>query len=165
MKKYYLKIHVVFLELLLLVTTQSCHRDSFHHQQIGHLVPIETNAKTDNQYVLFCFLGHDGSKCPGCLYIRGTWTHVDCQGAGSACSKASNVALSYDTDNNLIATTLDTIGLTSLDVLNMPAESFSLEINDGVYTYLNIPAQLVYRDATTQQFTFTGLSFTDRPLY
>lgn len=30
MKKYYLKIHVVFLELLLLVTTQSCHRDSFH---------------------------------------------------------------------------------------------------------------------------------------
>ena len=35
----------------------------------------------------------------------------------------------------------------------------------GVYFYLNIPAQLVYRDSATLQFTFTGLSFTGRPLY
>jgi len=31
--------------------------------------------------------------------------------------------------------------------------------------FLNIPAQLVCRDTATKQFTFTGLSFTDRPLY
>lgn len=129
------------------------------------MIPLETNAKTENQYALFYFLGHDASKCPGCLYIDGVLTHVDCQGAGSACNKASNIALSYDFDNNLIATTLDTFGLTNLDILNLPAESFSLEIAPGVYNYLNIPAQLVFRDEDTQQFTFTGLSFSGRPLY
>lgn len=63
------------------------------------------------------------------------------------------------------ASTLDTFGLTNLDILNMPARSLSLEIDEGVYSYLNIPAQLVYRDTATQQFTFTGLSFTSKPLY
>lgn len=91
--------------------------------------------------------------------------HVDCQGVGDACTKASNVSLSYDIDNNLIATTVDTFGFTNLDYLNMPSRSFSLETEPGVYTYLNIPAQLVYRDTSTMQFTFTGLSFTNRPLY
>ncbi len=47
----------------------------------------------------------------------------------------------------------------------MPSRSFALEIDEGVYSYLNIPAQLVYRDQATRQFTFTGLSFTGRPLY
>ncbi|MCR4873788.1 MAG: hypothetical protein K5885_09630 [Bacteroidales bacterium] len=60
---------------------------------------------------------------------------------------------------------MDTFGLTDLDVLNMPSRSFALEIDEGVYSYLNIPAQLVYRDSATLQFTFTGLSFTGRPLY
>ncbi|MBP5563722.1 MAG: hypothetical protein J6X51_06780 [Bacteroidales bacterium] len=69
------------------------------------------------------------------------------------------------TGSSLYATTVDTVGFTNLDYLNMPSRSFSLEVNPGVYSYLNIPAQLVYRDSTTQQFTFTGLSFTDRPLY
>ncbi len=97
--------------------------------------------------------------------INGKIVHVDCQGEGHACNKSSNVALSYALDNNLIATTLDTFGFTTLDILNMPSRSFSLEVEPGIYSYLNIPAQLVYRDTATLQFTFTGLSFTNRPLY
>lgn len=165
MKKHYLKTMIIISAILLLATTQSCRKETLQKQQIGHLIPVETTAKEENQYVLFCFLGHDASKCPGCLYIRGVLIHVDCQGAGSACSKASNIALSYDIDNNLIATTLDTFGLTNLDVLNMPSESFAMETAPETYEYLNIPAQLVYRDTATLQFTFTGLSFTNRPLY
>ncbi|MBP5496668.1 MAG: hypothetical protein J6X98_05815 [Bacteroidales bacterium] len=165
MKKNYLKIGIVISALLMLATTQSCREESLQKQRIGYLIPKKTNEKTGNQYVLFCLLGHDGSRCPGCLLINGKWTHVDCQGVGSACNKVTNVALSYNVDNDLIATTLDTIGLTELDYINMPAESFALEIDPGVYSYLNIPAQLVYRDNTTKQFTFTGLSFSDRPLY
>lgn len=165
MKKYYLKSQVMISALLLLVTTQSCRRDYFNEQQTGYLIPIEANAKTANQYVLFCFMGHNGANCPGCLSINGKMIHVDCQGVGDACSKASNVSLSYDLDNNLIATTVDTFGFTNLDILNMPSRSFSLEIEPRVYTYLNIPAQLVYRDTSTMQFTFTGLSFSNRPLY
>ena len=165
MKKNYLKRGIVISALLLLATTQSCRKEPLQKQQIGHLIPNETSEKTGNQYVLFCFLGHDGSKCPGCLLINGKWSHVDCQGVGSACNKVTSVALSYDIDNRLIATTLDTTGLTELDFLNMPEESYALEIAPGVYSYLNIPAQLVYRDTATQQFTFTGLSFSERALY
>ncbi len=35
----------------------------------------------------------------------------------------------------------------------------------GVYSYLNIPAQLVYRDPATLQFTFTGLFFSNTAAY
>jgi hypothetical protein len=31
--------------------------------------------------------------------------------------------------------------------------------------YLNIPSQMVYRDSTTLQFTFTGLFFSTSPVY
>ena len=96
--------------------------------------------------------------------MDGHMIHVDCQGAGEMCRKASRVSL-ISTDTTLYATTLDTIGFTDLDVLNMPSRSFSLEVDEGVYTYLNIPAQLVYRDTATKQFTFTGLSFSDGPEY
>ncbi len=73
--------------------------------------------------------------------------------------------LQWSVDSVLSATTLDTFDLTNLDIFNMPARSLSLEIDEGVYSYLNIPSQLVYRDTTTLQFTFTGLSFTNKPLY
>jgi hypothetical protein len=69
------------------------------------------------------------------------------------------------TGTSLYATTVDTFGFTDLDVLNMPSRSFSLEIDEGEYTYLNIPAQLVFRDTATQQFTFSGLFFTTVPEY
>ena len=164
MKKYYLKLQVIISALLLLVTAQSCRKESLHKRQNGRMVPVETNAKTGNQYVLFCFMGHDGSNCPGCLCIGGVLTHVDCQGVGDACKKSSCVSLT-STGTSLYATTLDTFGFTSLDILNMPSRSFALETDPGVYSYLNIPAQLIYRDSTTLQFTFTGLSFTNKPLY
>ena len=130
----------------------------------NQIVPVDHSQKTNNQYVIFCNLGHDGSKCKGCLMMDGHMVHVDCQGAGEMCRKASRVSL-ISTDTTLYATTLDTVGFTDLDILNMPSRSFSLEIDEGVYSYLNVPAQLVYRDTATKQFTFTGLSFTGRPLY
>lgn len=71
MKKNYLKTGIIISALLLLATAQSCRRESLQKQQIGHLIPIEENTKTENQYVLFCYLGHDGSTCPGCLLIFG----------------------------------------------------------------------------------------------
>jgi len=147
-----------------LFTVQSC-RDEEHPSMSGNrLIPFETEEKTSDQYVLFCSLGHDKSKCPGCIIFNGQPIHVDCQGAGNVCNKAALVSLT-NIGNSLYATTLDTIGFTNLDYLNMPSRSFSLETEPGVYTYLNIPAQLVYRDTATLQFTFAGLSFTNRPLY
>lgn len=146
---------------------------NFSCQKRGHtmastkdrLIPVESSTKESNQYVMFCNVGHDGTNCKGCVMLDGQLLHVDCQGNGTVCRKSSSIALSYDASNNLTASTLDTFGLTNLDIFNMPARSLSLEIDEGVYSYLNIPSQLVYRDTTTLQFTFTGLSFTSKPLY
>lgn len=152
------------LAIVSLFTIQSCREEVNSNWSNRRLIPLETGDKTSQQYVLFCSLGHDGSKCPGCVMFNGQAIHIDCQGAGNACNKASLVSLN-STGGSLSATTLDTFGFTNLDFLNMPEMSLSLEIGVGIYSYLNIPAQLVYRDTTTLQFTFTGLSFTDKPIY
>ena len=67
--------------------------------------------------------------------------------------------------NDITATTTDTFGLTNQDFFLMPDRSLSYTDGDDNQIYLNIPAQLVFRDEDTQQFTFTGLSFSGRPLY
>ncbi|MBR4911877.1 MAG: hypothetical protein IKZ54_03440, partial [Bacteroidales bacterium] len=63
------------------------------------------------------------------------------------------------------ATTTDTFGLTSEDIFLMPARSLNYTDANNNRIFLNIPAQLLYRDTTTQQFTFTGLFFSDRAAY
>ena len=165
MKRKLLYLFCGFLMLTLSLSVHSCSKENHAGQQGSRLVPLRGGAKTENQYWMFCAMGHDGSRCPGCITINGKRVHIDCQGAGDACLKATRITLQYSVDSVLTASTLDTFGLTNLNILNMPARSFSLEFNDGVYVYLNIPGQMVYRDATTQQFTFTGLSLTSSPLY
>jgi len=165
MKKKLLYLCCGVIAFLMLQGIYSCRKVNRAVYCENRLVRTDDDAKTETQYLMICLMGHDGANCPGCITLNDKRMHIDCQGEGSACRKASAVALSYDIDNNLIATTVDTFGLTDLDVLNMPSRSFALEIDEGVYSYLNIPAQLVYRDSVTLQFTFTGLSFTGRPLY
>ncbi len=165
MKNHRLSVCCFFLMVSLVpVFCISCQKRYTTVLSDNKLVPIESSGKAVNQFVLYCSMGHDRSTCHGCVMIDGVIHHIDCQGGGSKCRKASSVSLT-STDSSLCATTVDTFGLTDLDVLNMPSRSFALEIDEGVYSYLNIPAQLVYRDSATLQFTFTGLSFTGRPLY
>ena len=166
MKKLKLSQQQILLFFTLLVLCVSCkEREHTMASTTDRLILVESSTKESNQYVMFCNVGHDGSNCKGCVMWNGQMLHIDCQGTGNVCRKSSSIALSYDASNNLTASTLDTFGLTNLDIFNMPARSLSLEIDEGVYSYLNIPSQLVYRDTTTLQFTFTGLSFTSKPLY
>lgn len=151
--------------LSLFFTVHSCRKDIHAIRNERRLVPLGSGSKTANQYLMICAMGHNGTNCPGCMTINGKRVHIDCQGEGTACLKSSRVSLQYNMDSSLTVSTLDTFGLTDLDFLNMPAMSLSLEVGEGVYSYLNIPAQLVYRDTATQQFTFTGLSFSERALY
>lgn len=165
MKNQRLPSNCVFLiAALLFISGTSCQKRDSSSLSNNQMIPTNFQQKTNNQYVIFCNMGHDGTNCKGCIAIDGVTYHVDCQGAGDACRKASCLSLT-STGSDLYATTLDTFGFTTLDILNMPSRSFSLEVEPDVYSYLNIPAQLVYRDTATLQFTFTGLSFTNRPLY
>ena len=165
MKKILINLCFGLLALSLCVAVHSCRKYDHSGQLENRLVPLRDDTKTANQYLTIYAMGHDGSKCPGCVMINGKIVHIDCQGEGHACLKTARISIQYGADSVLTASTLDTFGLTELDFLNMPNRSLSLEVDEGVYTYLNIPAQLVYRDTATLQFTFTGLSFTNRPLY
>ena len=85
-------------------------------------------------------------------------------GDGHICLTSAAVSLNQ-VGADLTATTTDTFGLTSEDFFNMPDRSLNYTDENNNRIFLNIPAQLVCRDTATKQFTFTGLSFTDRPLY
>ena len=138
MKKKLLYLCCGVIAFLMLQGIYSCRKVNRAVYCENRLVRTDDDAKTETQYLMICLMGHDGANCPGCITLNDKRMHIDCQGEGSACRKASAVALSYDIDNNLIATTVDTFGLTDLDVLNMPSRSFALEIDEGVYSYLNI---------------------------
>ena len=47
----------------------------------------------------------------------------------------------------------------------MPYRSLEYIDENNNRVYLNIPAQMVYRDSATRQFTFTGLFLTEGPEY
>lgn len=62
---------------------------------------------------------------------------------------------------------VDTVwGLTTEEYFNMPDRSLTvLDAPSENQAYLNIPAQLVYRDSATRQFTFTGFFYSDKAAY
>ena len=129
------------------------------------IVVCSNGEKTGSEnYTMFVNIGHQASDCKNsCVTVNGQSTHVDCQGIGHYCSKSASVIL-QSIGGSLTAVTTDTVGLTNEDFFNMPARSLSTG-DGGSTAYLNIPAQLVERDTTTLQFTFTGLFYTDKPEY
>jgi hypothetical protein len=163
--KNFMKLSSFLLALLAIAwLASSCGKEE--KPQDAHsncLVPLETGSK-DASYLLITSMGHDGKNCPGCVLVNGRLRHVDCQGAGSECLKSPCVSL-QQVGADLVATTVDTFGLTSEDFFNMPARSLNYVDEDNNRVFLNIPAQLVYRDTATLQFSFTGLSITSGPLY
>ena len=156
---------IIIAYLALSMGCHSCQKDAKTYTDRGdRLIYVQTGEKTGNSYLIFVNLGHSANGCTGCILFNGGWIHVDCQGRGDSCRTATAVTLNQ-IDNDITATTTDTFGLTNQDFFLMPDRSLSYTDGDDNQIYLNIPAQLVFRDEDTQQFTFTGLSFSGRPLY
>ena len=130
----------------------------------NRVLPVQTGEKTANECMFMVSLGHDAKGCPGCILFHGKYVHVDCQGNGTACRVATAVSLNQ-VATAVTATTTDTFGLTSENFFLMPARSLNYTDEHNNRIFLNIPGQLLFRDSITQQFTFTGLSFTSSPLY
>lgn len=162
-----MKSKVIIKIILMSSLFLGCQRQVAFEREPNRLIPIpeQGEAKTANIFGLWILAGHDGSKCPGCITIAGHTTHQDCQGHGNKCRKSSSVTL-QQIGTDITATTTDTFGLTSEDFFLMPDRSlyYETDVNNN-RIYLNIPGQLVYRDTTTLQFTFTGLFFTNVPEY
>jgi len=155
---------VLKLTILAAILFVACGKDNAEscHSSWNRVVP--SDSKTASSMVLFVHIGHEAKGCNGCVYTHGEWIHVDCMGFGNYCATSSSVQL-QQVGTALTATTTDTFDLTSEDFFLMPDRSLEFEVDKGVYEYLNIPEQLVWRDSATLQFTFTGLSFTSIPLY
>ncbi len=161
--RHHSKIIIMLLGMLS-VTVTCCQRDAVTGTGKDNRIESQTDgAKSSSNYTLLVRAGHNGADCPGCVVRDGKWVHIPCQGHGSECGSLFSAHI--DTVAGVIrAVTTDTFGLTSMDFFNMPPRSLSTG-EGGISAYLNIPAQLVERDTTTLQFTFTGLFYTDKPAY
>lgn len=160
------KIVFAYLSALLLFCFSQCAKPVERSTQVsqGSIYPIFSNEK-DITYQMTMYIGHSGKNCPGCIKVDdNTYVHVDCQGRGYECSVSANVVLSGNS-YNLTAVTTDTFGLTDQSLFNMPDRSLLTEDEKGQPVYLNIPAQLVYRDSITLQFTLNGLYYSASAAY
>ena len=114
-------------------------------------------------------VGHDASECNNaCLTFNGVPYHEDCQGQGNACVVTIRIwPIGGQPKGETFSALVDTVwSLTTEDFFNMPDRSLLvLDAPSENETYLNIPKQLVFRDNETQQFTFTGLFFSNTPAY
>ena len=166
MKKvsFYLKTISIILIISYLGTSCQKISDCKRLPETNYAQATNQKTKTAQELIIVSDMGHEASSCKGCVYVNGRLVHIDCQGYGNACRVSANMTL-YVGGSDLYAVTTDTFGLTDQSYFNMPARSLSTEDEKGQPVYLNIPAQLVYRDSSTQQFTFTGLYYTTNAAY
>ena len=148
---------------IMLFTASGCQKDE-KTQAWGNRVVLSNTGSKESGPVLVFYAGHDGKNCSGCVMLGGKLYHFDCQGIGTKCAVSTSVSI-VQSGAAVTATTTDTFGLTSEDIFLMPARSLNYTDANNNRIFLNIPAQLLYRDTTTQQFTFTGLFFSDRAAY
>lgn len=167
-KKYYImkrKTTRKIVFLMLLAVMLGCRQENAGQTKLSNcLIPVMTESKGVEQFYLFALVGHPAKGCPGCVQIAGELVHMDCHSHGSNCTVSSQVILSNQF-GEITATTTDTFGLTSEDFFLMPDRSLSFTDENNNRIFLNIPEQMVYRDTTTLQFTFTGLFFSEGAAY
>ena len=149
--------------ILLSLWTFSCQKEEESTPTTLNEATIANLTKGMQNGILTVRVGHSAKECNGCVNIGGQIIHTDCQGAGTLCEVTSQVAIA-DSGLFVSAVTTDTFGLTTLDYFNMPARSLAVEDENEKY-YLNIPAQMLYRDSKTLQFTLTGLFYSAEAYY
>ena len=166
-----MKISTIYLKAFFLALpflSIGCQKVSTKHlllSESNRAIALNKNAKSNQNYVIISDIGHEAKTCPGCMIINGDLVHIDCQGTGNVCRVSSRVTL-HSSGNSAYIVTTDTFGLTDQDFFNMPSRSLFVEYDEkNNEVWLNIPAQLVFRDSTTQQFTFTGLYYSNSAVF
>lgn len=136
-----------------------------YEQTRNRVIALPNDEKTGSlTYLLALGLGHSGKDCKGCVMMDGHPIHINCMGAGDECANMVAVHL-QQIGTAVTATTTDTFDLTTEDFFLMPDRSLNYTDEKGNRIFLNIPGQMVYRDTTTLQFTFTGLFFSETAVY
>ena len=138
--------------------------DESYRPSPNRVITLPSDGKLLSNTLFVMSIGHKAEGCNGCIWDNGRYVHINCMGAGHYCSKSVAVILN-EIGSNITATTTDTLDLTSEDFFLMPDRSLNYTDENNNRVYLNIPEQMVYRDAVTRQFTFTGLFITNTPEY
>lgn len=160
-----LKSFVLFFLFTLMLSCQKEPRYSIADLQSNIIMNNFNDSKSSQALTLVIDLGHDAKKCSGCILRDGQMIHLNCQGHGNACRVSTNVTLNTNV-GIMYVTTTDTFGLTDQSIFNMPDRSlYAGKDEKGNDLWLNIPAQLVYRDSTSLQFTFNGLFYSNTQHY
>ena len=160
---------VLTLTLLATLMFGACEKEDTSKTSLepsrNRVITLPANEKTGNSSLqLAICIGQSANGCTGCVWEDGKWYHVDCMGEGNYCSTSASVQL-QQAGYTINAVTTDTFDLTSEDFFLMPDRSLDYTDDKNNHYYLNIPSQMVYRDSTTLQFTFTGLFFSTLPAY
>ena len=136
-----------------------------HEPSRNRVITLPADGKSGNTSLLLAIcIGHSANGCNGCVWEDGKLYHVDCMGEGNYCSSSAAVQL-QQAGATINATTTDTFDLTTENFFLMPDRSLDYIDDKNNHYYLNIPGQMVYRDSTTLQFTFTGLFFSEAAAY
>ncbi len=158
----------IIIPVLLMFSFFSCQKTD-EIQNTNHdstAVLLDKKDANNITYLITIMMGHPASGCKGCVMMYGRLIHIDCMGEGNECVNSSTVNLVQISGNNYTATALDSTALTNEDFFNMPSRSLFVEYDDkNNEVWLNIPAQLVYRDSVSRQFTFTGLYYSNSQIY
>ena len=157
------------LTLLAALLLYACEKEDTqtvtHEQSLNRVIALPDDGKTGNSTALLAMaIGHSSNDCKGCIMMNGHVFHIDCMGNGNYCATIAAVQL-QQIGTAVTATTTDTFDLTSEDFFLMPDRSLNYTDEKGGRIFLNIPEQMVYRDTATQQFTFTGLFFSETAAY
>lgn len=155
------------IPVLLMLSFFSCQKTE-KIQNTNHdstAVLLDKKDANNNTYLITIMMGHPASGCKGCVMMYGRLIHIDCMGDGNECVNSSTVNLVQISANDYTATTLDSTALTTEDFFLMPDRSLLTEDEKGQPIYLNIPAQLVFRDSVSRQFTFNNLYYSNTQVY
>ena len=160
---------VLTLTLLAATLLGACEKEenqtATQEQTLNRVVALSDNAKTGNSTCLFAMsMGHSSKDCKGCVMMDGRPIHINCMGAGDECAYTFAVQL-QQIGTAVTATTTDTFDLTTEDFFLIPDRSLNYTDENNNRIFLNIPEQMVYRDTTSLQFTFTGLFFSETAAY
>ena len=160
---------VLTMALLAILILGACEKEETQtvtrQQSPNRVIVVPDGGKTGNSTILLAIsIGHPAEGCTGCVLEDGKFIHINCMGEGNYCATSAAVQL-QQAGYTINAVTTDTFDLTSEDFFLMPDRSLDYTDDKNNHYYLNIPGQMVYRDSTTLQFTFTGLFFSEAAAY
>ena len=160
---------VMTMALLAILILGACEKEETQtvtrQQSPNRVIVVPDGGKSGNSTILLAIsIGHPAEGCTGCVLEDGKFIHINCMGEGNYCATSAAVQL-QQAGYTINAVTTDTFDLTSEDFFLMPDRSLDYTDDKNNHYYLNIPGQMVYRDSTTLQFTFTGLFFSNSPAY